>query len=125
MKTIYTLIILSFLSLSAFCQSIDENGRTAAQRITSATTTQEVSLKEDTALKTDASFTLKYTLPVGKASGEIVLFHPKVDKVLKKVSLSQQQGSIEFSVKDLPVNIIATLYSDNVPIKSTNVTLVN
>jgi len=125
MKTIYTLIILSFINLSAFCQSIDENGRTAAQRITSATTVQEVSLKEDIALKTNASFTLKYTLPIGKASGEIVLFHPKADKVLKKVSLSQQQGSIEISAKDLPVNVIAALYSDNVPIKSTNVTLAN
>lgn len=125
MKTIYTLIILSFINLSAFCQSIDENGRTAAQRITSATTVQEVSLKEDITLKTNASFTLKYTLPIGKASGEIVLFHPKVDKVLKKVSLSQQQGSIEISVKDLPANVIAALYSDNVPIKSTNITLAN
>ncbi len=120
MKTTYTIIILSFLSLSAFCQSIDQNGRTPEQqKISSVAPVQEVSLQEDAFAKSSASFTLKYALPAGKTSGEIILFHPKADQVLKKISLTQPQGSLEISTKDLPhVGVIAALYSENVPLKT-------
>lgn len=126
MKTIYTLIVLCFLSLSAFCQSIDQNGRTPEQqKITSVTPTPEVSLQEDTSAKTSASFKLKYVLPAGKTSGEIILFHPKVDQILKKISLTQQQGSVEISTKDLPlVGVIAALYVDTVPLQSKTIKLI-
>jgi hypothetical protein len=120
MKTIYTIIILSFLSLSAFCQNIDQNGRTPEQqKIASVAPAQEVYLIEDASAKTSASFKLKYALPAGKTSGEIVLFHPKADLVLKKISLTQQQGSIEILTKDLPaMGVIAAIYADVVPLQS-------
>jgi hypothetical protein len=126
MKTIYTIIILSFLSLSAFCQ-IDQNGRTPEQqKLTSAVPAQEVYLQEEASAKTSVSFKLKYALPAGKTSGEIVLFHPKADQILKKISLTQQQGSVEISTKDLPpTGIVAALYSDNVPLQSKNIKLIN
>lgn len=119
MKTFYTIIILSFLSLSAFCQSIDQNGRTPEQqKISSVAALQEISLQEDFTAKTSASLTLKYALPAGKTSGEIILFHPKADLILKKISLTQPQGSVEISTKDLPlVGVIAALYSDNIPLR--------
>ena len=120
MKTIYTIIILSFLSLSAFCQSIDQNGRTPEQqKITSVAPAPEVYLQEDASAKTSASFKLKYGLPAGKTSGEIVLFHPKADQILKKISVSQQQGAVEISTKDLPaVGVIAALYADTTPLQT-------
>ncbi|RYU96888.1 hypothetical protein [Emticicia agri] len=123
MKTIYTLITLCLLSMSAFCQNIDQNGRTPEQqKITSVAPVQEVYLQEDASAKTIASFKLKYTLPAGKTAGEIVLFHPKADQVLKKISLTQQQGSIEVSTKDLPVTgVIVALYTDSVPLQTRNI----
>ncbi|GAB3510479.1 hypothetical protein [Emticicia fontis] len=119
MKTIYTIIILSFLSLSAFCQGIDQNGRTSEQqKMTSVTPVQDVYLQEDASAKTSVSFKLKYALPVGKTSGEIILFHPKADQVLKKISLTQQQGSVEISTKDLPfISVVVALYTDTAPLQ--------
>ncbi|MBA4852703.1 hypothetical protein [Emticicia sp. BO119] len=126
MKIIYTLIILCFLSLSAFCQSIDQNGRTPEQqKITSVAPVQEPYLQEDTSAKTVASFKLKYALPTGKTSGEIILFHPKADQILKKISLTQQQGSVEVSTKDLPIiGVIAALFTDTIPIQTKAIKLV-
>lgn len=126
MKTIYTIIILSFLSLSAFCQSIDQNGRTPEQqKISSVAPVQEAYLQEDASAKTSASFKLKYALPAGKTSGEIVLFHPKADLILKKISLTQQQGSVEISTKDLPViGVTAALYSDAIPLQTKAIKLI-
>jgi hypothetical protein len=120
MKTIYTIITLCFLSLSAFCQNIDQNGRTPEQqKITSVKPIEEVYLHEDASAKTSVSFKLKYALPAGKSSGEIVLFHPKADLVLKKINLNQQQGSVEISTKDLPtIGVTAAIYTDTVPLKS-------
>ena len=126
MKTIYTIIILSFLSLSAFCQNIDQNGRTPEQqKLTSVAPAPEVSLQEDATAKTSASFKLKYVLPAGKTSGEIVLFHPRADQVVKKISLTQQQGSVEVSTKDLPViGVTAALYADNILLQTKSIKLI-
>lgn len=126
MKNIYTIIILSFLSLSAFCQNIDQNGRTPEQqKITSVAPTPEVYLQEDAAAKTNASFKLKYALPSGKTSGEIILFHPKADEVLKKINLNQQQGSVEISTKGLPsTGVIAALYAGTVPLQIKTIKLI-
>lgn len=125
MKKLYTITILSFISVSAFCQSIDQNGRTPEQqKISSVAAVQEVSLQEDATAKTNTSFTLKYVLPAGKTSGEIMLFHPKADQLLKKISLSSQQGTIEVSTKDLPAaGVIAALYTEDILLKSRTVKL--
>jgi uncharacterized membrane-anchored protein len=127
MIKLYTITILTFLSVSVFGQTIDQNGRTPAQQKISATVSvQEVSLQEDATAKTNTSFTLKYILPAGKTSGEIMLFHPKADQILKKISLNQQQGTIEVSTKDLPVaGVVAALYSENILLKSKTVKLVH
>ncbi len=126
MKTLYTIFILSLLNLTAFCQSIDKNGRTPEQqKTTSVAPLQEILLQEDITAKTSASFKLTYALPAGKTTGEIVLFHPKADQMLKKISLTQQQGSVEFSKKDLPASgVIAALYADDILLKSKTIKLI-
>ena len=126
MKTLYIFTIISLFNLSAFCQNIDENGRTAAQQKTTsvATSTPEVYLSEKETAKTATSFTLEYSLPEGKTTGEIMLFHPKADQLLKKVSLTQRQGTIQFSTKDLPTTgVVAGLYADNIFLKSKSIKL--
>jgi hypothetical protein len=120
MKTLYIYTILSLISLSAFCQEIDENGRTAAQQkaVSTVPTKPAVYLQEDVSGKSTTAFTMSFSLPEGKTAGEIIVFHPKVDQELKKISLTQRQGSVQISTKDLPTVVVLGLYTDGVLLES-------
>ncbi len=126
MKTTYIFTILSLLCFSAFCQeTTDENGRTATQRSAVSTVVSKpaVFLQEDISTKSATAFSMNFSLPEGKTAGEIIIFHPKIDQELKKISLSQRQGTVQISTKDLPAGVVVGLYADGVLLESKQVKL--
>ena len=126
MKRLYIITLLVLGGFTAFSQKVDENGRTEAQRTVVATvsSTPEVYLQENVAAKTLAAFTMEYSLPAGKTAGEIIIFHPQVDQELKKISLSQRQGSVQILTKDLPqMGVVLGLYVDGALVETKRVKL--
>ena len=75
MKTFHICALLSLISFSAFCQEIDENGRTTAQQkvVLVVTPTPAIYLQEDVSVKSATAFTMKFSLPEGKKAGEIII----------------------------------------------------
>jgi hypothetical protein len=125
MKNIYIVTLLSLICFSAFCQEIDENGRTIAQQKakSSVISAPKVYLQEDIAVKSASTFTMKFSLPEGKTTGEIIVFHSKIDQELKKISLTQRQGTAQISTKDMPNDIVIGLYADGVLLETQRVKL--
>ncbi len=123
MKTLHIYTLLSLISFSAFCQEIDENGRTTAQQkaISAVIQTPAIYFQEDVSVKSTTSFTMKFSLPEGKTAGEIIIFHPKFDQELKKINLTQRQGTVQISTQDLPSNVVLGLYANGVLLESKNV----
>lgn len=123
MRTIHIYTLLSLISFSVFCQETDENGRTTAQQkaISAVIPTPAIYFQEDIAVKSATAFTMKFSLPEGKMAGEIIIFHPKFDQELKKINLTQRQGAVQISTKDLPNGVILGLYADGVLIESKKV----
>ncbi|WP_435356680.1 hypothetical protein [Emticicia sp. SJ17W-69] len=125
MKTTCIFIALSMFYFSAFCQEIDENGRTPAQQkaVSTIISTPAVYLQEDPTVKSASMFTMKFSLPEGKTTGEIIVFHPKIDQELKKISLMQRQGAVQISTKDLPNGAVIGLYADGILLETQRVKL--
>jgi hypothetical protein len=125
MKTLYIFAVLSLICFSAFCQEIDENGRTLVQQKakSSVIPAPAVYLQEDLSGKSASAFSMNFSLPEGKTAGEIIVFHPKIDKELAKVSLTQRQGAVQISTKDLPSIVVLGLYSDGKLLETKNVKL--
>lgn len=125
MKNLFTTFLFSMIAFVSFGQSIDENGRTLNQR-NAVTTPQEPAtyLTENKAIKSSNSFTLNFSLPEGKNSGEIKFFNPNKDEELKSVKVSQRKGSMQFSATDFTLKgVIVGLYADGILIETSRVNL--
>ncbi|MFY7908668.1 MAG: hypothetical protein ACOVO2_03895 [Emticicia sp.] len=125
MKNIFVTLLFSMIAFVSFGQNIDENGRTQSQRNAITTPAEPATyLTENKATKSATSFTLNFSLPEGKNSGEIKFFNPSKDEELKSVKVSQRKGSMQFSAADFTLKgVVVGLYADGVLIETSRVYL--
>lgn len=125
MKNIFTSFLFSMIAFVSFGQNIDENGRTPNQKNATITPPEPATyLTENKAIKSLSSFTLNFSLPEGKNSGEIKFFNPNKDEELKSIKVSQRKGSMQFSATDFTLKgVIVGLYADGILIETSKVTI--
>lgn len=125
MKNILITFLLSLIAMFSFAQQIDENGRPIGQtKSVASISISEKYLSESKPEKSAGSFTINYSLPAGKSSGELRFFHPHKDQELKKVTLDQAKGTFSYPKSEFNLNgIIVALYSGNKLIETLNVVL--
>lgn len=125
MKNIFITFLFSMIAFVSFGQGIDENGRTQNQRNAVTTPAEpETYLTENKATKSATAFTLNFSLPEGKNSGEIKFFNPNKDEELKSVKVSQRKGSMQFSVSEFSLKgVVVGLYADGILIETSRVNL--
>ncbi|MFN8430034.1 MAG: hypothetical protein U0V04_08650 [Spirosomataceae bacterium] len=125
MKKILIISLFSLISIFSFGQQIDENGRPAGQtKSVAGISVVEKYLAETKTEKSAGSFTINYSLPAGKNSGELRFFHPQKDQELKKVTLEQTKGTVSYPKSDFNLKgVIVALYSENKLIETLNLLL--
>lgn len=125
MKNILITFLLLLITMFSFGQQIDENGRPIGQtKSVASISISEKYLSESKPEKSEGSFTITYSLPAGKSSGELRFFHPHKDQELKKVTLDQAKGTFSYPKSKFNLNgIIVALYSENRLIETLNVVL--
>lgn len=125
MKNIFISLLFSMIAFVSFGQNIDENGRTQNQRNAIITPPEPATyLTENKVIKSLTSFTLNFSLPEGKNSGEIKFFNPNKDEELKSVKVSQRKGSMQFLATDFTLKgVVVGLYADGILIETLKVTL--
>ena len=125
MKNIFIALLLLLTAQISFGQQIDENGRPAGQtKSVAGISVVEKYLAETKTEKSAGSFTINYSLPAGKNSGELRFFHPQKDQELKKVTLDQTKGTVSYPKSDFNLKeVIVALYSENKLIETLNLLL--
>ncbi len=112
MKIIYAILVLCAASSSAFAQSVDENGRTPTQRAAQSSVEAPKPLLEETN-KTADETTINYHLPENVKAGEIIVFHPSRDLVLKTIGLAEKQGAVKLLTREFEVKgVVIGIYAD-------------